>query len=62
MEDSAGTLEDCEVFKPHSAGDDGLWVIEEPTSEALEKTKETLRAAGLPVYYEGELSFIVGGE
>ena len=62
VEDKEGTVEGCEVFKDHVHGDDGMWIIEEPTVEALEKTKATLRAAGLPVYYEGELSFVVGGK
>ena len=62
VEDKAGTMAGCEVFKDHTVGDDGMWIIEEPTTEALEKTKATLRAAGLPIYFEAEMSFIVGGE
>jgi hypothetical protein len=55
-------VEGCEVFKEHTHGDDGMWIIEEPSKEVLEKTKATLRAAGLPIYFEGELSFVVGGK
>lgn len=61
VEDKPDTLKGCEVFKNHVVGGDGMWVIEEPNREVLEKTKATLRAAGLPIYYEGELSFVVGG-
>jgi len=62
VEDKPGTLEQCQVFKSHVGLNDGMWIIEEPSREVLEKTKATLRAAGLPIYYEGELSFIVGGK
>lgn len=61
VEEKSGMLQECDVFKDHLQGDDGLWIIEEPTKEALDKTKATLLAAGLPIYYEGELSFVVGG-
>eukprot|EP00603_Paraphysomonas_imperforata_P004833 CAMPEP_0114445050 /NCGR_PEP_ID=MMETSP0103-20121206/18413_1 /TAXON_ID=37642 ORGANISM="Paraphysomonas imperforata, Strain PA2" /NCGR_SAMPLE_ID=MMETSP0103 /ASSEMBLY_ACC=CAM_ASM_000201 /LENGTH=412 /DNA_ID=CAMNT_0001616629 /DNA_START=95 /DNA_END=1333 /DNA_ORIENTATION=+ len=37
------------------------WLIVKYSKKALEKTKATLRAAGLPIYYEADLSFIVGG-
>ena len=42
-------------------GDDGLWVIEEPTKEAADKTKASLAAAGQKVYYENGLSLVAGG-
>lgn len=54
-------MADCAVFKDHVLGDDGLWVIEEPDAAALEKTKKKLEAAGFPIYFLQELSFVVGG-
>ncbi|CAE7503004.1 unnamed protein product, partial [Symbiodinium microadriaticum] len=43
------------------AGDDGLWVIEEPSQEAADKTKASLAAAGQKVYYENGLSLVASG-
>ena len=61
VEDEDGILEGCEVFKDYIHGDDGMWIIEEPTREEMEKTMTILRDANYPIYYEGDLSFIVGG-
>ena len=61
IERSDNDIANCEVFAEHYVGDDGLWVIEEPTSEALEKTKSDILAAGEKVYYEHGLSMVAGG-
>lgn len=63
VEDGAGTVPNCEVFAEHMHGDDGLWVVEEPTVEATQKTKADLQAAGQKIYYESSngLSIIAGG-
>lgn len=61
VEENKDDLINCEVFKEHILGNDGMWIIEEPNREVMEKTMGTLRDAGLPIYYEGDLSFIVGG-
>lgn len=61
VETTKGGLSECDEFKPHIIGDDGMWVIEEPNVEIADKTKDSLRAAGLPIYYDAGASFIVGG-
>eukprot|EP00602_Paraphysomonas_sp_CaronLab_P002545 CAMPEP_0185018408 /NCGR_PEP_ID=MMETSP1103-20130426/1141_1 /TAXON_ID=36769 /ORGANISM="Paraphysomonas bandaiensis, Strain Caron Lab Isolate" /LENGTH=448 /DNA_ID=CAMNT_0027548211 /DNA_START=49 /DNA_END=1395 /DNA_ORIENTATION=- len=61
VEESESDLSDCLVFKGHIAGDDGLWVIEEPSPDETIKTKNKLLSAGLPVYLHHGNSLIVGG-
>ena len=61
VEKSDGDIPSCNVFLDHHAGDDGLWVIEEPNMETLEKTKADIIAAGQKVYYEKGLSIVAGG-
>lgn len=61
VEPHSGDVPTCSVFLDHHAGDDGLWVIEEPNMEALEKTKANIIAAGQKVYYEKGLSIVAGG-
>ena len=61
VEASKDALAECSVFKAHVVGDDGLWVIEEPSVEIADATKKTLSAAGLPIYFDAGASFIVGG-
>jgi hypothetical protein len=61
VETNKDALSGCEVFKPHVIGDDGMWVIEEPSVEIADKTKSSLQAAGLPIYFDAGASFIVGG-
>jgi hypothetical protein len=61
VEPHSGDVPLCSVFLDHHAGDDGLWVIEEPNMEALEKTKASILAAGQKVYYQRGLSIVAGG-
>jgi hypothetical protein len=61
VEETNGDVPSCEVFLEHHVGDDGLWVIEEPNQEAMEKTKANILAAGQKVYYEKGLSIVAGG-
>jgi hypothetical protein len=61
VEDNGDVVPNCEVFAEHSVGDDGLWVIEEPTREAAAATKASILAAGQKVYYEYGLSLVAGG-
>lgn len=61
VEANKGAVPNCEVFAEHVVGDDGLWVIEEPTQEAADKTKADILAAGQKIYYENGLSMIAGG-
>ena len=63
VEEDADLVPNCEVFAEHQHGDDGLWVVEEPTVEATQKTKADLQAAGQKIYYESAngLSIIAGG-
>lgn len=61
VEDNQDLIANCEVFLEHQVGDDGLWVIEEPSKEAADKTKASLYAAGQKVYYENGLSLVAGG-
>lgn len=51
----------CTVFMDHTAGDDGLWVVEEPSAEGMEKAKAELTAAGQKIYYEKGFSFVASG-
>ena len=61
VDSTSGDIKDCVAFKPHLFLGDGLWVIEEPTLESFEKTKNKLKAASLPIYYESGYSMVVGG-
>jgi hypothetical protein len=60
VEDSE-LVSNCEVFKAHTIGDDGLWVIEEGTIEQANVMKAKLREAGQTIYYENKLSYVVSG-
>lgn len=60
-EESSNELTDCVSFTNHVIGNDGIWVIEEPSAEAVEKTKKSLQRAGLPVYFTKGFSLVVGG-
>lgn len=61
VENTKDTISGCDVFKSHIIGDDGLWVIEEPSKAIADETKSKLTAAGLPIYFDAGASFIVGG-
>ena len=61
VEKNSTTMNNCLTFTNHLIGNDGIWVIEEPSAEAIEITKNSLKKAGLPIYYQQGYSLIVGG-
>lgn len=61
VEASEEDVPGCSVFGEHHVGDDGLWVVELPDQQALDKTKTDIEAAGQKVYYEKGLSIVAGG-
>lgn len=61
VEENSDDLSGCIQLTNHLLGNDGIWVIEEPSAEAVEKTKASLLKANLPVYFTQGFSLIVGG-
>jgi hypothetical protein len=58
---NSDTLSECNSFTNHMIGNDGIWVIEEPSAEALAKTTASLKGANLPIYFTQGYSLVVGG-
>lgn len=61
VENNSTIINNCKTFTNHIIGNDGIWVIEEPSIEAVEITTKSLKKAGLPIYYIEGNSLIVGG-
>jgi hypothetical protein len=55
------TLSECIPLTNHLSGNDGIWVIEEPSAEAVAKTTASLKNANLPIYFAQGNSLVVGG-